>query len=177
MNQSIFKLILAISFLVFIVMPIHKAAAQDSAKDNGHIVIGAGQYNVSDDETESNYRLEYRFGNAGLLFDIRPFISGDATSQGSHHIGAGLFNDFFLSDTVYVTPFFGVYYYEDGGSNLDLGHPVVFRSQFEIGYEFENAHRLSVGYSHYSNASLGEHNPGTEVATLYYHHPINLFSK
>lgn len=173
MDQWILKLILAITVSSYVVIPVHYAAAQD----HGHIVIGAGQYNVSDDETESDYRLEYRSGDAGLLFDIRPYISGDVTSQGAHHLGAGLFKDFFLSDSVYVTPLLGIYYYQDGGSDLNLGNPVVFRSQFEFGYEFENAQRLSVGYSHYSNASLDDHNPGAEVATLYYHHPINLYAK
>ena len=51
---------------------------------------------------------------------------------------------------------------------------VEFRSQVELGYQFENQSRLSLAFSHISNAELGDDNPGTEVLNLYYHLPLDL---
>ncbi|MBO6784517.1 MAG: acyloxyacyl hydrolase, partial [Alphaproteobacteria bacterium] len=59
------------------------------------------------------------------------------------------------------------------GNGKDLGHTIEFRSQLEIGYRFDDRSRLSFAVSHISNASLGDSNPGTEIATIYYHIPIN----
>jgi len=54
--------------------------------------------------------------------------------------------------------------YTDAG-DLDLGSVVQFRSQFMIGYHFENGYDLAFGIAHKSNAGLAQSNPGSE--TLY----------
>ncbi len=48
-----------------------------------------------------------------------------------------------------------------------------FRSQIEFAYRFDDRSRLGVAVSHMSNASLGESNPGTESAMLYYSLPFD----
>lgn len=54
--------------------------------------------------------------------------------------------------------------YTDFG-DLDLGVALEFRSQFLLGYHFENGYDVGVGFTHKSNAGIGESNPGSE--TLY----------
>ena len=54
-----------------------------------------------------------------------------------------------------------------------MGHTVEFRSQLEFAYRFDNRSRLGFAISHYSNASLGDANPGTESLTLYYSVPFD----
>ena len=48
-----------------------------------------------------------------------------------------------------------------------------FRSQLEIAYRFDDRSRLGLAISHYSNASLGDTNPGTESAMIYYSVPLD----
>jgi hypothetical protein len=45
----------------------------------------------------------------------------------------------------------------------------------ELAYRFDNRSRLGLAVSHYSNASIGDTNPGTETATVYYSIPLNSF--
>ena len=105
------------------------------------------------------------------IFTLKPFAAVEVTTDGALYGGAG-----FKFDTqyehIYFTPSVMVGVYHDGGGK-DLGHAIEFRSGIELGYEFDNQARLGVGLSHISNADIGDRNPGTEILSLYYHHPIN----
>jgi len=164
---------MALLAAVLAFMPTLSAQADGGpeADNPAYLSASVGYFDILDDEDAASFRAEYRFGR-GFIYDIKPFLAADVTSDGSYFLGGGVYRDFFLNDSVYFTPSFGVNYYEDGGSELDLGHEIEFRSQIEIGYEFDSADRISVGFSHYSNASLDEDNPGVEVLSLYYHFPI-----
>ena len=62
------------------------------------------------------------------------------------------------------------------GHGKNLGSTVEFRSQFEGGYQFADGKRVSVAFSHISNAGLTKHNPGTEALVFDVQLPIaNLF--
>ena len=81
--------------------------------------------------------------------------------------------DITFFDSVVLTGSFAPGLWSEG-SGKDLGHVVEFRSQVELGYQFENQSRLSVAFSHLSNAGLDDDNPGTEVLNLYYHIPLDV---
>lgn len=138
--------------------------------DGDHVSLSAGFYDVFDDDEATDFRAEYRWGEP-VFWRVAPYAGLEITSGGSLWGGGGLYADFFISDHAYITPSFGIGLYTDGGSDLDLGHPIQFRSQIEGGYQFENHHRISLGLSHISNSSLDEDNPGTEILSLYYHLP------
>ena len=70
-----------------------------------------------------------------------------------------------------VTGQVGLGYYANG-DGPDLGFPLEFRSGVELGYRFDNRSRLAVGFSHISNADLGDRNPGTEIVTMTYSIPV-----
>jgi lipid A 3-O-deacylase len=44
----------------------------------------------------------------------------------------------------------------------------------ELGYRFENQMRVSVAYSHISNANLSETNPGVDIISAYLHFPVDM---
>ena len=50
-------------------------------------------------------------------------------------------------------------------------------SQFEIAYRFDDRSRLGVAISHYSNAGLGDTNPGTATLSLYFSIPFDRIGK
>lgn len=138
--------------------------------DVDRLSVGAGWFDVLDDQDSADFRLEYRFGKTFLGF-IKPWVGAEANLDGALYGAGGVLADIFLTDRIMITPSFGIGAYSDGNSK-NLGHVIEFRSQIEIGYQFENQSRVSLGFSHASNAHLDEDNPGTEVAMIYYHVPV-----
>jgi lipid A 3-O-deacylase len=119
------------------------------------------------------FRLEYRFGTSlwspTEWFQLRPFVGGAATGDGMLYGVGGLLLDMQFGNFVF-TPSFGAGLWSRG-SGKDLGYPVEFRTMFEAGYRFENDARVTVGFSHMSNANLDGHNPGANSLMLYFHMP------
>ena len=103
---------------------------------------------------------------------IRPFIGLEGTSDLAIYGLGGILFDIALRP-VMITPSFGVGLY-GRGEGRDLGFPVEFRSQLELGYRFENQMRVSVAYSHISNANLSETNPGVDIISAYLHFPVDM---
>jgi hypothetical protein len=125
---------------------------------------------VQDDEAV-DFRLEYRHGEDFLW--LKPWGGLEVTSDGSVWGGIGVLVDITFFDSVVLTGSVAPGLWSRG-SGKDLGHVVEFRSQVELGYQFENRSRLSVAFSHISNAELDSTNPGTEVLNLYYHLPLDV---
>ena len=148
------------------------SAAQDAPFRGLSVSVGYYDINSNDDEA-TDFRVEYR-SSYDLAFQIRPFLGAELTTDGSYLIGGGFLRDISLGNSFYLTPSLGAFYYEEGESTLDLGHPLEFRTQIEIGYQTKNKHRVSLGFSHISNASLDENNPGAEILSLYYHFPLHV---
>lgn len=156
--------------LLLIFLTISTSHAQEN-NSRDYLSLGLGYYDVFDDEGAVDFRLEYRFSN-DLIWGIKPLIGAEITSDASLLAGAGLYRDFLLDDQFYLTPSFALGYYAQGSSDLDLSKTLEFRSQIELGYEFEDFSRASVALSHISNGSTDESNPGTEVLSFYYHIPF-----
>lgn len=141
------------------------------ADDPSFIAFGAGAYDWNRQKDEgAEFRLEYRSGEKYLGF--KPFVALAGTSTGQGFLGAGVLIDVFFGRRFVVTPSFAPHLYVGGNSDLDLDYPLEFRSQLEFAYRFDDRSRLGIAVSHYSNASLGDTNPGTESAMLYYAVPI-----
>lgn len=138
--------------------------------DDSMIGVGVGYYDIFDNEEAVDFRVEYRSGEA-ILWKIKPFAGAHVTTDGAVYGLGGLYGDINLSPEWTLTPSLAAGLYSDGGGK-DLGHTVEFRSQLELGYNFQNGSRLSGGLAHISNASLGDRNPGTEILSLNYYFPL-----
>lgn len=144
------------------------------AKAQGDLVsLGIGYYDINDNEEAADFRLEYRWDKE-LLWVIEPWVGGEVTSEGAVYALGGLLADIQVGDNFLITPSFGAGLYGDGDGK-DLGHVVEFRSQIELGWEFENSSRAGVAFGHISNAGLDNKNPGTEILNFYYHVPVDWF--
>jgi len=136
------------------------------------LALGLGYYDIrAKDDTAADFRLEYRSDLALWIF--RPWIGLEATSDGAIYGLGGFLADIPLGSRFRLTPSLGAGAYHNGDGK-DLGHAVQFRSQIELAYRFEDGQRLAVAFSHISNASLSNQNPGTEILTLYYMVPFDL---
>jgi hypothetical protein len=129
-----------------------------------------GAYDINDDQEAADIRFEYRFGRP-LILDFKPWLGAEITTKGGLYGAGGILYDWQVIDNFYIVPSIGAGLYSDGGGK-DLGHTLQFRTQLEIQYELEDNSRFSLAYSHISNASLSDRNPGAEIFSLYYHMPL-----
>ncbi len=142
-----------------------------AADDPWFLSLGVGAYDFNrQKEQGAEFRAELR--SDYKLWNFKPFAAAAYTSTEQGFIGAGVLFDLYFGNRIVVTPSFAPHYYWGGNDKLDLDYPLEFRSQLEIAYRFDNRSRLGLAISHYSNASLGDTNPGTETATVYYSIPL-----
>ena len=147
--------------------PWHNAAATEGL---ALLALGIGGFDVvSADEPAAELRLEYRHGDGIWIF--KPWLGLEVTSDGAVYGVGGFLSDFAVGRHMVVTPSIGIGAWHRGGG-LDLGSVVEFRSQLELAYRFDDDTRLGAAFSHISNAGIGNHNNGAEIATLYYSMPI-----
>jgi len=146
-------------------------AGTAQADDPDFIAVGSGWYDWNDDKDAVDFRIEYRSGYK-MLGIVKPWLGLEGTTDSALYATAGILMDVYFGRRWVFTPSFGAGYYKHGDGK-DLGHDIEFRSQLELGYRFDNRSRISFAISHISNASLSDNNPGTEIATIYYHIPIS----
>lgn len=159
---------------VYIIFATFLLAAPINAKAQDYLSFGGGSFNilnVLDRDSAGEFRLEYR-PDIDLGWNFKPWGGVEITENGSVWGGGGVLLDFEFANNFYFTPSFGAGLYSHGDGDLDLSHSIEFRSQVEVGYEFETGNRFGVAFSHISNASLDDHNPGAEILSVYYHMPI-----
>lgn len=147
-------------------------AQEVPARGTAYLAFGAGGFNVLDPDgkTRSDIRLEYRHGETFLW--LKPWVGVEVASDAAFWGGAGVLLDTVWRGHFVVTLSTGIGTYAEGGAK-DLGDPLEFRSQLELGYRFPDRSRLTVAFGHISNAGLGDRNPGSEMINLYYHFPLS----
>jgi lipid A 3-O-deacylase len=162
----------AIVFPLFATLLLIGAPRAAIADDPDFISFSAGWFDFNRQKDQgAEFRLEYR-SDFTFLF-LKPFVALAGASSGHGFVGAGVLFDTYWGKRVVTTLSFAPHVYIGGDSDLDLGHTVEFRSQAEIAYRFDDRSRLGLAISHYSNASLGSSNPGTETLSLYYSIPFS----
>lgn len=146
------------------------ADAIDRYKTGPLIGFSAGMFDIvqGDDEAIEG-RIEYRHNNDWWF---KPLLSVTATTDATVFLSAGLYSEIFLTDELYLSPSFapGVFL---RGQGKNLGHPIEFRSQIEIGWRFYTGLRASISLNHLSNAGSGRKNPGSESVVFSLLIPFN----
>lgn len=143
------------------------------AKDTDSIALGVGYFDAfQQDDEAAEFRVEYRPRYRLWIYEpyvaVKGFLGVAATSSGSFFAGLGPMIEVYIGKNVVLSGSFAPFAYVQGGADKDLGYPLEFRSQAEIAYQFDNLSRLGVAVSHYSNANLGDYNPGAETVSVYY---------
>jgi hypothetical protein len=135
------------------------------------LALSVGWYDaLHDTASATQFRGEWRSGKG--IWKVRPLIGVMGTTDGAYHGYAGILVDFQLGN-FYITPSFapGIYV---RGNGKNIGGPVEFRSQIELGYRLPNRGRLAISVDHISNAGIYQRNPGVESAMLTYGIPLDL---
>jgi len=138
--------------------------------DPDFLVIGIGGFDVNDDDSTFQGRIEYRSDRRFLLF--KPMAGFMVTGEAGLYGYGGVLADLYFGRRWTVTPSFAVGAYEEG-SGKDLGGTLEFRSAIELGYRLDDRARIAIAFDHISNASLYDANPGTESVVVIYAIPLN----
>ena len=142
------------------------------AAEPDFLTLGVGVYDMFDDQTTAEFRVEYVFAEDYKLWVFTPFVGLAATAEGGTYGYSGIGIDIFLGQRFVVTPNFAAGIYGNGDGK-DLGYAIEFRSGANFGYRFDDFSRLGFAFHHISNAGLGEQNPGEETLMLTYSIPLD----
>jgi hypothetical protein len=144
------------------------------ADDPAFVSVSAGAFDFNRQKDQgAEFRAEYRSAYKIPGIQAKPFVAAAGATSGHYFVGAGILWDIFFGRRVVVTPSFAPHLYAGGDDDLDLDYPLEFRSQLEVAYRMDDRSRVGLAISHYSNASLGDTNPGTETLSLYYSIPLD----
>mgnify|MGYP006226516113 CR=1 FL=1 len=162
-----FVMFAALCLLMFLSF---KPEAQAGEPD--FLTFGIGVYDMFDDQTTAEFRVEYVFSEENKLLWFTPFVGITATAEGGTYGYAGIGIDIFFGKRFVVSPNFaaGVY---GNGDGKDLGHAIEFRSGANFAYRFNDYSRMGFAFHHISNAGLDERNPGEETLMLTYSIPLD----
>jgi len=146
-------------------------------EEPGFLIFGAGVYDMFDDETTGEFRLEYVFPEKDKLSLFTPFIGLSGTVEGATYGYAGIGLDLYFDDKAILTPNFAAGIYGNGDGK-DLGYAIEFRSGFNFMLSLHDNSRVGFSFHHVSNAGLDDRNPGEESLLFIYSIPIrNLFAR
>ena len=168
-NKKTFLAMVAVCLMFGIV-----GATSARADDPDFLSLSLGAFDTFDNKTAAEGRIEYRADRNFWIF--KPFSGFMATSDKAIYGYLGVLIDFYFGRRFVITPSFAPGAWSRGDGK-DLGHWIEFRSQLEFAYRFDDRSRLGVSVSHYSNASLGDDNPGTESFMVNYSVPISRLFK
>jgi hypothetical protein len=135
-------------------------------------------------------RFEYRWGTSLLplvspffepldrYFQIRPSVGGEITMHGATYGYYSFVFNIPITSNFYIGWNEGAGYYYPLGGEPRGGGSVEFRTQFEVGWIFDNGMRLSGFLGHISNAHLNNTHFSGDTAGLYLHLPTSwIFSQ
>jgi len=124
---------------------------------------------IQGDDGAFEGRFEYRQNNDWW---IKPLAGVTANSDAAVFLKVGVYAELFLTENLYLSPSFspGVFL---RGQGKNLGHPIEFRSQIEVGWRFYTGMRATVSLNHLSNAGSGRRNPGSESVVFSLMIPFN----
>ena len=166
-----FRRLVSSIFLPCALVTLLAAAGPAGAADPDFLAFSIGGFDVNDDETAGEARLEYRSDTR--LWLTKPFSGLMVNSDAGVYGYGGLLVDLFIGRRWVLTPSFAAGLYTDG-SGKDLGSAVEFRSQVEFAYRFASRSRIGISLNHISNASLDDVNAGTEEIVITYALPFSV---
>ncbi len=140
-----------------------------AAQDPDFLAFSAGGFDVNDDMTAAEARIEYRSDKK--LFFLGPTVGLMVNSDGGVYGYGGLYLDLFFGRRFVVAPNFAVGGYSRGDGK-DLGSVAEFRSGVDFSYRFDDRSRLGIAFHHISNVSIDANNPGTESLVITYAVPL-----
>jgi hypothetical protein len=145
---------------IFVLLELLAAVPLARALDEPTVLaVSAGAFDTGGDPTPEA-GLELRWRN-GLPWGLGAGAGVAGNEDGGFWIHLGLRRTFALGGSrARLTPSLAAAAYEPGDGK-DLGQELEFRSGLELAWELARGRRLGLLFTHLSNASLSEVNPGS----------------
>lgn len=134
------------------------------------LALGVGAFDVNGDKGAAMLSVEYTDARH-WIWELHPMTGAFVTTDGSLYGYAGLALDMYFGSRVVLTPSLAPGLYMKNGGK-DLGRVIEFRAGLKLAWRFDDRSRLGIDFSHLSNASMDEHNPGANQLLLYYSIPL-----
>lgn len=188
MSRGSWGFLLVVAAGIALALP---AQAQDGSAPGDRVggtwKLGALAYVTGDvpETTVSDLHNKVRIGSSLLpklepYADIRPWVAmSQPAADGSLHGMGGVLIDVPLGSFVF-TPSVGAGSLPRAGRTArETGSTVEFRSQLELGYEFENKSRFSLGYSRIDSPGSTPDSNGSanNIFGLYYRLPFGALTR
>ena len=127
------------------------------------LAFSTGILDYSDDKKKSGFlEATYSFSEQRsfetIIGKIVPMTGAMLTDDNASMIYAGIKTEYKIGN-FFISPSFAPGYYNEGDGK-DLGHNLEFKSQLNFGWNMGDKSNFGLSYSHISNASLGDKNPG-----------------
>ncbi len=152
------------------------AAALPASAISQELVLGVGHtdYAAAAGEDTEILSLAYRYNPffEGDVFSASLGANASITGESDFFIGAGVWLRWGWDSGWFVDFSLMPGYYDEGTPGNDLGYDLEFRSLLGLGYQFDGGQSVSLAYTHKSNASLGNTNPGADTVLLRWHAPL-----
>jgi lipid A 3-O-deacylase len=173
------KIIKCVGLAAVLASGLHGAVmANDTSERAPRVNFQLGAYNVvrelnDEGNASTSFALEYQ-DIPRLPYDIQIMGGALTNTDQDWFIYAGVMKEFDVYNNLDITLSFapGYYHYGDDEQSENLYNDLEFKSEVGIGYELPCEHRVGLSFSHISNASLGEKNPGVEILGLNYSIPL-----
>tara|TARA_B100000963_G_scaffold319639_1_gene301655 strand:- start:11512 stop:11994 length:483 start_codon:yes stop_codon:yes gene_type:complete len=136
------------------------------------ISLSTGVLDYSDNSKKSGFlEATYSFKDNSsyktLIGEFVPITGAMLTQDNAAMVYAGVKANYTLGN-FFISPSFAPGYYEKGNGK-DLGHSLEFKSQINLGWTAGDKTNIGLSYSHISNASIGDKNPGANnIAFTFY---------
>ncbi len=137
--------------------------------------LSIGAYNPQErGHMGASFNLEWQPG-VRIIGVLQPLFGAMVTTRGSTMAYGGLGTPFHITKHVFLMPSFSVGAYGKGDGK-NLGQVLAFRAAAEVAYEFEDKSRIGVSFAGIGNGQSLQRKDRTEVISLVYTIPLNLFS-
>lgn len=144
--------------------------------DTAYGKLFIGTVDTFRDNQDTQYGIEYQWAEGITRYDLKNFVGIIRTRDASHFLYNGLSRTSkFTEGKTGLALNFAVgqgLYFHGGGNDTDLGFILEFRTSAGLLWIFEDNTRIGVHFSHLSNASIVDTNPGTELITFTYELPF-----
>ena len=156
------------SFLLFFSLIFCLSSYAEDTQNETELNLFTGMFDFSDDKQRSGlFGLQHQnedLYRKSFLGKLSPITGGFITEKNAFYLYTGIQAEYGLGPLKIVPSFAPGYY--NYGSGKDLGLPLEFKSEISLGFDLFEDSKVGYSYSHISNNTWGETNPGTDNQTI-----------
>ena len=162
-----FRIIFTLIAVFTLILPVN-SEENNNAFNEHEINFYTGMFDFSDDGQRAGlFGMQHQNENLtrnSFLGTLSPVTGFMITENNAGYVYTGVQAQYSIGN-LNITPSFSPGLYGEGDGK-DLGHVLEFKSELQLSLDLFSNSELGFSYSHISNASLSEKNPGANSYTF-----------